>query len=143
LPFLHTAHTTIHALRLKAQFEGIIRSDMDSVNWEIWAPPKCNIFSWLIIQNRVWTCDRLARCGWPNGGTCPLCGHHNETTSHLLFNCRYSICIWILIKDSLGLVDLDPPSWNACDDVEAWWTTIILAHEGRRKALVSLLMLAT
>jgi hypothetical protein len=35
-----------------------------------------------------------------------------------------------MIRDWLGLVDFDPTSWSAFDDVEEWWTTIALAHDG-------------
>jgi hypothetical protein len=55
----------------KAQFAGTIHSCMDSIVWKAWAPPKCKLFAWLIIQNRVWTTDRLAKWGWPNGRVCP------------------------------------------------------------------------
>jgi hypothetical protein len=48
-----------------------------------------------------------------------------------------------MIRYWLGLVDFDPTSWSPFDDVEEWWTTIALAHEGRRKAMASLLMLVT
>lgn len=81
------------SLAYNAQFAGTIRSCMDSIVWKDWAPPKCKLFSWLIIQNRVWTADRLAKRGWPNGRVCPLCRRHDETASHLLFKCRFSIRI--------------------------------------------------
>jgi hypothetical protein len=32
---------------------------MEMVVWKAWAPSKCKHFSWLIIQNLVWTADRL------------------------------------------------------------------------------------
>ncbi len=41
------------------QFEGITTSPSATLTWEVWAPVKCKIFSWLAIQNRVWTADRL------------------------------------------------------------------------------------
>jgi hypothetical protein len=41
------------------QFEGITTSPLATLTWEVWAPVKCKIFSWLAIQNRVWTADRL------------------------------------------------------------------------------------
>jgi hypothetical protein len=72
--------------------------------------------------------------GWPNGGTCPLCRCQNETACHLLFKCRYSIRIWNMIKDWLGLVDFDTSCWVAFDDVEDWWTNIALTHGSRREA---------
>jgi hypothetical protein len=109
----------------------------------IWAPPKCKIFSWLIIQNRFWTCDWFARRGWPNGGICPLCRQQNETACHILFKCCYSVRIWNLVKDWLGIVDFEPHSWLAYDEVEDWWTSVAFAHDGRRKSIASLLMHVT
>jgi hypothetical protein len=55
------------------QFFGHTKSSMPSLVWKPWAPPKCKTFAWLIIQNRVWTTDRLERRGWQNYGRCKLC----------------------------------------------------------------------
>jgi hypothetical protein len=74
-----------------AQFAGAILSSLDSLVCKNWAPPKCNLFAWLIIQNRVWTSDHLQKRGWPNGIICPLCRCVNETKSHLLFKCLYAV----------------------------------------------------
>jgi hypothetical protein len=125
----------------KAQFAGTIRSCMDSIIWKVWAPPKCKLFSWLIIQNRVWTADRLAKRGWPNGRVCPLCRCRDETASHLLFQCRFSIRIWKMVKDWLHIHDFHPSSWDEFDNVELWWTSTVLAHGGRKKAMATLFML--
>jgi hypothetical protein len=48
------------------QFEGITTSSLATLSWEAWAPAKCKIFSWLAIQNRVWTTYRLQIRGCPN-----------------------------------------------------------------------------
>jgi hypothetical protein len=48
-----------------------------------------------------------------------------------------------MAKDWLGLVDFDPASWAAYDDVEDWRTTITFAHDSWRKSIASLLMLVT
>ena len=82
---------------------------MDNMVWKNWAPPKCKLFSWLIIQNRVWTADRLERRGWPNGRLCPLCCCEDETARHLLFTCRFSIRLWGMIKNWLNIGDFNPP----------------------------------
>jgi hypothetical protein len=63
--------------------------------------------------------------------------------SHVLFKCRFTVRIWNIIKDWLGLVEFDPTTWINFNDVEDWWTTVDLAHEVRKKALASLLMLVT
>jgi hypothetical protein len=47
----------------KAQLLGTcIEPNMASI-WKAWAPPKCKFFAWLILENRVWAADRLARRG--------------------------------------------------------------------------------
>jgi hypothetical protein len=45
----------------KAQFEGMINSFMLEAVWKNWALPKCKLFAWLILQNRVWMADRLQK----------------------------------------------------------------------------------
>jgi hypothetical protein len=92
----------------KAQFAGTIRLSMEAVVWKAWAPPKCKLFSWLIIQNWVWMADRLARRGWPNGRNCPLCRCHDESAAHLIFKCRLSVRLWTMIMDWLRIHDFDP-----------------------------------
>jgi hypothetical protein len=40
--------------------------------WESWAPSKCSFFLWLVMHNRCWTADRLARRGLPHPSVCPF-----------------------------------------------------------------------
>ena len=47
----------------KAQLDDSTASKMKSAVWNNWAPPKHKFFAWLIIQDRVWTTDRLQRRG--------------------------------------------------------------------------------
>jgi hypothetical protein len=107
-----------------AQFDAPTTSFMMPAVWENWAPPKCKTFAWLILQNRVWTSDRLIRRGWQNSGPCQLCKWETETAAHLLFQCRYSLRVWRGLKDWLGLADLDIASWANFDSLEGWWCTI-------------------
>jgi hypothetical protein len=46
-----------------------------------------------------------------------------------------------MIRDWLHIQDFAPASWHAFDSVEHWWTSMVLTHGGRRKAMASLLML--
>ncbi|XBJ10875.1 hypothetical protein VPH35_015653 [Triticum aestivum] len=85
------------------------------------APQKCKFFAWLIIQNRVWTADRLQRRGWPNCNLCPLCKQVQETVPHLLFQCRFTMRVWTEIKNWFGLRDVDPTDWRLAPSVEVWW----------------------
>jgi hypothetical protein len=127
----------------KMQFLALTSSPMPSLVWKPWAPPKCKIFGWLVLQNRVWTADRLARRGWQNCGLCKLCNQHKESGAHLLFKCRYSIRVWSNLKNWLGIDDLDPTTWHDFHSVKRWWAEVIHKRGQSRKALASLAMLVS
>ncbi|KAK1642062.1 hypothetical protein QYE76_059867 [Lolium multiflorum] len=51
----------------KAQFPGSTQCSFQRVVWKTCPPPpKCHFFAWLVVQNRLWTSDRLAIRGWPH-----------------------------------------------------------------------------
>ncbi|KAE8810017.1 Serine carboxypeptidase-like 18 [Hordeum vulgare] len=75
------------------QFAGLIKSALPQMVWKIWAPPKIKFFSWLVLQDRIWTADRLQRTGWPNYGLCQLCKQKPESVAHIMFKCRFSV--WV------------------------------------------------
>jgi hypothetical protein len=116
-------------------------SFMKPAVWANWAPPKCNTFAWLILQNRMWMADRLIRRGWPNRGPCQLC--KPETAAHLILKCRFSIRVWNGLKECLGLVDFDTDLWANFDSLEEWWCSISGVNGRRRKGLTSFLLLTT
>lgn len=41
------------------QFNGMVLSPSTKLSWEEWASANCKIFSWLVLQNRVWTANQL------------------------------------------------------------------------------------
>jgi hypothetical protein len=95
------------------QFLGHPNYSMPSLVWRPCPPPpKCKLFAWLTIQNRVWTADRLEKRGWQNCGRCKLCNQVQESASHMLYKCRFTICVWTIVKNWLGLHDVDPSRWH-------------------------------
>ncbi|KAI4981082.1 hypothetical protein ZWY2020_021567 [Hordeum vulgare] len=106
----------------KMQFAGLIKPEMPRMVWMIWAPPKIKLFSWLILQDKVWTTDRLLRRLWPNCGLCYLCKREQETAAHLMFKCRYTIRVWNLIYVWLGQQS-STPSWHDLHTVKQWWNS--------------------
>lgn len=91
-------------LAYKAQLLGTTATNFNNLIRKPWAPRKCKIFAWLIIQNRVWTSNRLATRDWPNGSIYPLCRHCQETAIHLLAECRYTRRIWGALAEQASAV---------------------------------------
>ena len=127
----------------KAQFSGLVDTNMLQWVWKNWAPPKCKFFAWLVINNRIWTADRLQRRGWPNCDSCPLCKHVQESAAHILFRCRYTVRVWDIVKSWLGLGDVHPSAWVVMDSVKSWWNLIASNTSQSRRPMLSLMMLVS
>ncbi|XP_020258577.1 uncharacterized protein LOC109834984 [Asparagus officinalis] len=82
--------------------------------------PKHSIISWLAVQNRLLTQDRLARMGVLNANSCYLCnGDAIESRDHLFFECEYSMNVWNKIMSWLNF------RWRSCNwnCMLEWFTT--------------------
>lgn len=77
-----------------AQFSGGTGSRAANLTWKCWAPSKCKNFMWLLLQNKIWTADRLQLRQWPNNYFCQLCYRNLETTQHLFKDCPYTKEVW-------------------------------------------------
>lgn len=65
--------------------------------WTIKVDGKIQFFSWLLLQNRLWTADRLAARGWPHNAVCSLCDQSPESAAHLMLGCSFTKEIWHLL----------------------------------------------
>ena len=84
---------------------GAMSTNFNQIIWSACAPPKCKFFSWLAVQDRIWTADRLRARGWPHNATCSLCRRCLETGNHLF--CRMQVhqaYLGCLILLALGAV---------------------------------------
>jgi len=95
-----------------AQFLGSISTNLNEIIWSAWAPPKCKFFSWLAVQDRIWTVDRLHARGWPHNPACVLCRRAPETGMHLFAECRFTRRIWVDISTWIGEPSLLRINWN-------------------------------
>lgn len=102
----------------KAQFLGSTLTTMNKYVWKVWAPPKVKFFSWLALQGRHWTTDRLQKRGWENCGLCTLCRRANETAPHLIYKCRFTLRVWRLVKGWIGLANLEMDEWASMRSVK-------------------------
>lgn len=94
--------------------------------WKSSAPSKVVVFSWMAIIDRISTRSNLAfRRVLPIGGLreCVLCGHGEETTTHLFLHCDEVAFIWRKVMDWLDINFITPrnlfmhfPCWtDACN----------------------------
>ncbi|WVZ55767.1 hypothetical protein U9M48_006389 [Paspalum notatum var. saurae] len=125
----------------RAQFFGSVQTDLKHLIWQTWAPPKCKFFSWLAIQNRIWTSDRLHARGWDNAGQCPLCRRAPESGIHLFAECRFTRRIWKELSSWTATQGLDPRNWRPSGNLHHWWTSTDAVPSTSKKGLRSLIIL--
>jgi hypothetical protein len=86
---------------------------------EILGPGKCRFFMWLVVRDRCWAADHLARRGLPHPGCCPLCDQDEEDINHLLSTCVFAREFLFFLLRRVGLQVLTPqPDETSFDD---WW----------------------
>ena len=57
--------------------------------WTSWAPLEIKIFVWLVLHDRLWTVDRLARRQLEHPECCVLCAQEDENLNHMLLGCSF------------------------------------------------------
>jgi hypothetical protein len=62
---------------------------------------------WLVIKNRCWTADRLAKRELPHPTVCRLCDQEEEIIQHLL-SCVFARQVWAIIFQRLVFLSLTP-----------------------------------
>jgi hypothetical protein len=125
----------------RAQFSEFPPSPALAMIWKTWAPPICKFFAWLILQDRVWTSDRLARRNWDHCPICPLCRNAPETALHLAADCRYTRRVWTAVATWLGTPELLPPEWRPSMSTMEWWVNVSTAPDVPRKGSRSVALL--
>jgi hypothetical protein len=123
------------------QFEGHAKSPVAANTWKPWGPTKCKFFSWLLLQNKIWTADRLLLREWPNCYFCPLCERNLETAFHLMVECPYSKQIWSAAATWAGCPSLSPAIWSANFDLQSWFCHLLKVQQQYRKGVGSLVLL--
>jgi len=122
------------------QFAGHTLSSFPSLIWEVWAPPKCKFFLWLLLQDKLWTAARLQQRGWENNYFCALCIRNLETVQHLFFECPLARSVWNLVADWSLCEKLRPSGWEYQEDIEDWFaqTTTSGDKKGHTMSILTL-----
>lgn len=97
------------------------------VVWHKYKIPKCSFITWLTLNERLLSKDRLLKLGQVVDQVCVLCNQANETIPHLFFACEFTkeICTSVLVE--ICQESGHSLSWGA-------WQPWLLNWKGSRKA---------
>ncbi|XP_020271599.1 uncharacterized protein LOC109846766 [Asparagus officinalis] len=90
--------------------------------WDNISYPKHSFVTWLAIQSRLLTQDRLCGMGILAANQCVMCTNFPESCGHLFFDCQFSALVWNMVMDWLKF------SWRSCS-----WGYIINWYNSRLK----------
>jgi hypothetical protein len=96
---------------------------------------KCRFFSWLLLQNRLWTSDRVIAHGGQGDRVCKLCYTHQESALHMLARCPYSRVVWQGLQQWIGSNILQPPR-SSYRRFKSWWNSMMRWNEPGKAASV-------
>jgi hypothetical protein len=110
--------------------------------WQVWAPLHCKFFICLLLQNHVWTADRLLLREWLMQYFCPLCIQNLETAAHLFKQCTMARHVWTAIITWIDLPRLHPQRWQVEAGLTTWFTGLLgYSNADKAKGIKSLIIL--
>jgi hypothetical protein len=124
LRFLGSTSTSMHKTVCKA---------LTSPTWRIF-------FCFVANQNRIWMADWLVKRGWPNCDLCPLCKQYVEYVDHIFVHCHFTIGLWRLTREWIGIPQINTNQWAGFDTLE-WCKMMSEGPTPNRKAMASLTLL--
>jgi hypothetical protein len=116
----------------KMQYAGTFPDFEWAEIWNTMVENKCKFFSWLILQNRLWTADRILRCGGQPNTICSLCHTFPESAAHMVVTCSYSRGIWVELATWLGANLLSLPH-GGYRRFKMWWRIMLMAGNPDRQ----------
>jgi hypothetical protein len=108
----------------RVQFMGAHADHEWTKLWKTNVKNKCKFFSWLLLQNKVWTAHRIIKHGGQTNAICQLCRTKPETALHIMAQCSFSRQIWTQLAPWIGIT-MQPPPRNNYRRLQACWTSII------------------
>ncbi|XP_074300521.1 uncharacterized protein LOC141631797 [Silene latifolia] len=83
--------------------EDLVKVDWWPLIWNRLNLPKYTFIGWLMIQERLFTKDRMLRFGVLTDGLCEICWTQMEDHHHLFYLCDFSSRCWNLLRAWLGV----------------------------------------
>lgn len=114
--------TTSGSLSLKEAYQ-FKAHQYQPLNWAkiIWSqhiPPSKSLLVWRMMHDKLPCDENLKHRGCSLASICNLCGKHEDSTSHLFFQCSYSMQIWrwfeSIIQLTIQFSDIEDV-WNLCN----------------------------
>jgi hypothetical protein len=104
------------------QFEGSFADYDWNKWWHTKAEGKCLFFCWLILQNKVWTGDRINKHGGNADPVCKLCFTHQETALHMLVQCPFAKADGLALLHGYWLgINTLPDTASGYRRRQEWW----------------------
>lgn len=92
---------------ISAQIYDSIRESRPQVPWHriVWLKkgiPKFKALTWMFVQDRCPTRNKLLSWGLHTDPLCLLCNLHPESRNHIYFQCSFSMGVWRNLSSKLG-----------------------------------------
>jgi hypothetical protein len=101
--------------------------------WRADAEPKCTMFSWLVLHEKILTADRLSVRGCPHYPIYQLCLHAPEMACHLCKDFPFTAMVWTLVH----AWSLNPCphalSPGLCATMNDWWEVMLVGADNKTK----------
>jgi hypothetical protein len=108
--------------------------------WKAEAEGKHKFFTWLLLQCKILTKDKLMARNWPCNLIYELCNRHQETAVHLVLNCtfhsKYGRVLRVWTHDLVQVPAID-------SDVLDWWQKALVGLPKKLRRLKAATMVYT
>jgi hypothetical protein len=124
----------------RIQFQDSFSSFNTTTLWSAHAEGKHKFFTWLLVQSKVLTADKLLARNWPCNPTCILCDQAPEMAVHLCLQCVFAREVWHLVatwSDDL----IQAPAQDL--SLEAWWNASLSGHSQHHRRMVAAIQMYT
>src|SRR6266540_837694 len=89
-----------------SMYRALVHSDVPADSnkqiWKMKMPLKTKKFAWYLRKGVILTKDNIEKRNWKGSPQCCFC-HHDETITHLFFQCKFARSIWSVIQVASNL----------------------------------------